>query len=102
MRIWCAQTVPVPTHPTFADCRHTQHEGIVRDLSPHHGPRPDKGIPPNRRAADNRGIGTDGRPASHQRAGILIVTHDLRAWIHDVRKDTRWPTEDIVFEFHPG
>ena len=86
---------------SLLDGRHTQHKRIVRNVPPHHCSRANKGIPPNRRATDNGGIGTNGRPASHQSARILIVTHDLRPWVNDIRKDTRRSTEDIVFEFHP-
>src|SRR4029450_254925 len=70
-------------------------------LPSHHCSRANKGIPPNHRTTDNGGIGANGRPASHQGARILIVTHDLCTWGNDVCKDTRRSTEDIIFEFHP-
>ena len=80
---------------------HPQHKRIVGHITPHHCPRPNKGIAPNRRATDNRGIGTNRRPASHQGPRILLTAPDLGAWVDHIRKDTRRPTEDIVFEFHP-
>src|SRR4029450_8420482 len=87
MRIRRSQTMPVSTHPAFLDGRHTQHKCIVRNVPSHHCSRANKGIPPNRRATDDGGIGANGRPASHQGARILIVTHDLRTWVDDVSKN---------------
>src|ERR1043166_256973 len=96
-----AQAVSMPTHPAALHRRHPQHKRIVRHIPPHHRSRANEGIAPNRRPTDNGGIGPNRGPAAPHGARILIVPHDLCPGVHDIRKDTRRPTEDIVFEFHP-
>src|SRR5262245_53336077 len=86
------------THPARADGWHTEHQRIVRDITPHHCPGPNKGILPNSGATDYRRIGTDGGPAAYQGARIQMMAHNLRAWVDDIGEDARRAAEDVILQ----
>src|SRR5262245_18718465 len=87
-------------HPTPAPGRHPQHQRMVGHIAAHYCARANKGVASDRGPADDSSISTDGCPAPHQRAQILVMANDLRAGIDHIRKYTGRTAENIIFQLH--
>src|SRR5437773_1858244 len=94
--------MPVTTHPSLTNGRHTEHHGVIGDIAAHRCARTHEGIPSDGRTANDSGVRANRRAAPHERALIEMMTHDLRARIRYVCEYAGRATEHIVFKNHAG
>ena len=59
-----------------------------------------KGIPAYGNAADNGGIGPDGRPFFHQRLLIFVFPGNLTARVVDIGKNHTGTAEHVILQGH--
>jgi hypothetical protein len=88
-------------HPTDSPGRDTNHQGIIGHVFRHHGPRSHEAISPEGDAADNRGIGSDGCPATQEGLLIEIVPDNLGAGVRYIRENATGSEENVVLDDGP-
>src|SRR6185437_12757084 len=87
-------------HPADSTGGHAHHQGIRRYVRGHHGTRADEGVLTERHTTDDCRVRANGRAALHPRLAVLVLAGHVAAWVHDVGKHARRPTEYVVFERH--
>jgi hypothetical protein len=89
-------------HPTDSPGRDTNHQGIIGHVFRHHGPRSHEAISPEGDAADNRGIGSDGCPATQEGLLIEIVPDNLGAGVRYIRENATGSEKTSSSMMDPG
>ena len=96
------ETKTVPPHPAFAAGRHPYHQSVVRHVSSHHRPGPDKRVTPEGSSANDGCVGANAGPATHPGGLVFAPPNNLGARVNHVGEHARGATEDVVFENDPG
>src|ERR1700722_8415372 len=81
-------------------CGNPYHKRIVWNVLCDDGSSGHKAVPAQYDTADNSRIRSNGCPLSHKGSFVLILPFYVTAWIDHIRKDHRWPAENIVFKLH--
>ena len=89
--------VPKGAHPTDLAGGIPEHKGVWGNRLRDHSPSPYKGIRTDVVAADDGGIGPNGRALAHTGFGVLVSSHHRTAGVGDVRKDATRAEKHIVF-----
>ena len=85
------------THPSDLLGRVSQYQRVVGYVPGDHRPCPDKAAA-QRRPADDRRIGSDGRALLDQCGPHLVHLPNLRPGVVDIGEDHRGATEDAVLQ----
>jgi len=92
-----AQTLTADAHPANLLGRIAEHQRVVGYVPGDHRPCPDKAAA-QRRPADDRRIGSDGRALLDQCGPHLVHLPNLRPGVVDIGEDHRGATEDAVLQ----
>jgi hypothetical protein len=92
----------VAAHPALEFAGNPGHQGVIRNNTLDDGARRDKCESADGGSAYDRGVGADGSAVTHQRAGVLVMSHDFRAWIGDIGEDAGGTAENIILELDAG
>src|SRR5579872_2851471 len=87
-------------HPPGLSGGQSRHQSVVRNVVSHDGTCSDKGITSKCDPANNRCVRSNGRSLFHQGLLILVSANNVAPRIYHIRKNHRWATKDVIFEFH--
>ena len=90
--------MPVAADPAHPSRWHAHHQSVIRNIPRHHRARADERIAADGDAANDGGVGANGRAPPHQRGLKLALTLDLAAGIDDVGENHRGAAEDVVLQ----
>jgi hypothetical protein len=91
-------TVPVTADPAFAGSRNTQHERVIRNIASDYSACSDKGVTTDRGTTDDRRVGANSGPTAYQCFLVKVLSYDFGSGVDHIGKNTRWTTEDVVFQ----
>ena len=86
------------TNPSLHPPRIPIDQGIIRYILCYNRTGSNEGILSNPISADDRGIGSNGRPLSYQGLSKLFLSRDETAGIKNIRKNHRGTTKDIILQ----